>query len=96
MIKFLEGWKLWVVVIAGSAALVAMAWGAAGAIGIRPALIGEVAEVRAIAENNAQRLDADRFFILDRKRKTLGLDTEEKLEWCTLGLRLKFLNDCRL
>lgn len=91
MKNFLEGWKLWATVVVGTVAVVTITWGATGAIGIRPALNGEVNAVREIAENNSRRLDADRYFFLDKKRQSSqGLTNSEKIELCELARRLGF------
>lgn len=90
MKNFLEGWKLVATVIAGSAVVVTITWGATGAIGIRPALNGEVNAVREIAEGNTRRLDADRYFFLEKKLTSQGLTNSEKLELCELARRLGF------
>ena len=92
-------------IIAGGT-VIAGAWTVADSLGVRPTLISEhrglesinASEHRELTQTVGsikQALDEDKWFRLNRKKKTpQGLTNDEFLEWCALGRRLGFIKVC--
>lgn len=77
--------------IMGAIAVVGAAWGGLDYLGVRPALISEVREVKTELAAVSQSVWLSRWQLLNAKRQNQGLTAEEQVEFCKisrlLGLR---------
>ena len=82
--------------VLATGAVIAGSWAIADRLGVRPTFISEHRDLKTLVGSMKQQRDQDRWFYLDRKRRTSGgLTQAEFQEWCTLGLRLGFLKSCQ-